>query len=299
MSAGPRERLRDWLQQPKVQNGVLALIVVNAVILGMETSAVLMGRVGPLLETLDSLILAVFVIEIALRVLVHRGAFFRDPWSLLDITVVSISLLPAGGPFAVLRALRVLRVLRILTVAPSMRRVVGGLLKAIPGMSSIAAVMVLLFYVAAVIATHLFASEFPDWFGTIGHSLYSLFQIMTLESWSMGIVRPVMQVYPYAWAFFVPFILMATFTMLNLVIGVIVGAMQNFTEAEEAEQAATAARAAAAAAPETVGPAAGARDTTDATAAHPVADADLHAALRRLGDEVAALRSQLKERADR
>jgi voltage-gated sodium channel len=130
----------------------------------------------------------------------------------------------------VLRALRVLRVLRVLTIVPSMRRVVGGLLAAIPGLSSIAMVLALIFYVFAVITTNLFGADFPDWFGTLGRSLYTLFQVMTLESWSMGIVRPVMEVYPYAWAFFVPFILIATFTMLNLFIGIIVSAMQSFTD---------------------------------------------------------------------
>jgi voltage-gated sodium channel len=129
----------------------------------------------------------------------------------------------------------VLRVLRILTIVPSMRRVVGGLLAAIPGLSSIAVVLGLIFYVFAVIATNLFGADFADWFGTLGRSLYTLFQVMTLESWSMGIVRPVMELYPFAWAFFIPFILLATFTMLNLFIGVIVSAMQSFTDADKAE----------------------------------------------------------------
>jgi voltage-gated sodium channel len=96
----------------------------------------------------------------------------------------------------------------------------------VPGMGAIFLLLGLVFYVFSVMATKLFGASFPDWFGTIGASAYSLFQIMTLESWSMGIVRPVMQVYPYAWAFFVPFILCATFIALNLFIGVIVSAMQ-------------------------------------------------------------------------
>ena len=103
-----------------------------------------------------------------------------------------------------------------------MRRVVGGLLSALPGLGSVVAILALIFYVAAVMATQLFGEDFPQWFGTLWKSLYSLFQIMTLESWSMGIVRPVMETHPYAWAFFVPFILIATFTMLNLFIAVVV-----------------------------------------------------------------------------
>ena len=213
----------------------MGLIVINAIILGLETEAAVMQAYGDVLVTIDHVILGVFVVEILLRIYAHRLRFFRDPWSLFDFAVVGIALVPASGPFAVLRALRVLRVLRILTIVPSMRRVVGALLDSIPGLSSIALVLMLLYYVFAVIATKLFGTSFPQWFGSLGESLYSLFQIMTLESWSMGIVRPVMEVHPNAWVFFVIFILIATFTMLNLFIAIIVNAMHSFTEEENQE----------------------------------------------------------------
>jgi voltage-gated sodium channel len=192
------------------------------------------------LIALDRLILAVFVIELGLRIAAYGRRFFRDPWSLFDLFVVMIALMPQAGPLSVLRALRILRALRLISAVPRLRRVVAALLSAIPGMGAIILLMCLIFYVAAVIATKLFGSRFPEWFGTIGESLYSLFQIMTLESWSMGIVRPVLEVYPHAWAFFVPFILIATFTMLNLFIAVIVNAMQSQhnIEVEQAEAAA-------------------------------------------------------------
>lgn len=227
-----RLRLGAFLASARVQQFIIGLIVINAVLMGLETSPALMAQYGSTLLAFDRAILVVFVLEIALRLYVHRAAFFRDPWSLFDFAVVSIALIPASGPFAVLRALRVLRVLRMLTMVPSMRRVVGALLSAIPGLSSIALVLLLVFYVFAVIATHLFGADFPDWFGHLGRSLYTLFQIMTLESWSMGIARPVMEVAPFAWIFFVIFILFATFTMLNLFIAIIVNAMQTFNEGE-------------------------------------------------------------------
>jgi voltage-gated sodium channel len=230
--AGLRNTARDLLNRPLVQHGILALIVVNAVLLGLETAPSVMAQWGPLILALDQAILAVFVLELALRLYVNRLAFFKDPWSVFDFAVVAIALVPASGPFAVLRALRVLRVLRVLTIVPSMRRVVGALLSAIPGLSSIALVLLLVFYVFGVIATHLFGPHFPEWFGHLGRSLYTLFQVMTLESWSMGIARPVMEQAPYAWAFFIVFILFATFTMLNLFIAIIVNAMQTFQEGE-------------------------------------------------------------------
>jgi len=228
-----RNQVTDWLNAPLFQRTILTLIVVNAVILGLETSPSVMQAAGPWILLIDQGILAIFVVELALRMYVHRLAFWRDPWSLFDFAVVAIALVPASGPLAVLRALRVLRVLRMLTIVPSMRRVVGALLSAIPGLSSIALVLLLVFYVFAVIATHLFGALFPDWFGHLGRSLYTLFQVMTLESWSMGIARPVMEKAPWAWAFFITFILFATFTMLNLFIAIIVNAMQTFQESEQ------------------------------------------------------------------
>lgn len=227
LAASSRQRLAQWLEQPPLQRILIALILINAIVLGLETSSEIMAQWGPWLIAADRTILAIFVVEIALRLLAHRAAFFRDPWSVFDFIVVAIALIPASGPLAVLRALRVLRVLRLITLVPSMKRVVGGLLSALPGLGSVAAIIGLIFYVAAVIATKLFAADFPEWFGSLGASAFTLFQVMTLESWAMGIVRPLMEVYPAAWIFFLVFILASTFTLLNLFIAVIVNAIQN------------------------------------------------------------------------
>ena len=261
---GAREVVRRWVEHPRIQQGIMALIVVNAVLLGLETVPDVMNAYGPYILATDRGILSLFVVEILLRVYAHRLSFFRDAWSNFDFAVVAIALVPASGPFAVLRALRVLRVLRILTLVPSMRRVVGALLSSIPGLSSIALVLLLIYYVFAVITTNLFAASFPQWFGSIGASLYTLFQVMTLESWSMGIVRPLMEVHPHAWLFFICFILIATFTMLNLFIAIIVNAMHTFTEQES-------------------------KTTTDAVGeARDHIEADVH-------QEVAALRQEIAE----
>lgn len=224
--AGWRLRLAAMLELPTVQRALIGLILINAVILGMETSSALMSDWGVWLNIADKAILAIFVVEIALRLIAHRLRYFRDPWNVFDFSVVVIALLPASGPLAVLRALRVLRVLRLVTLVPSMKRVVGGLLSALPGLGSVTAIIGLIFYVSAVIATKLFGAAFPQWFGTLGESAFTLFQVMTLESWAMGIVRPVMEVFPNAWVFFLIFILASTFTLLNLFIAVIVNAIQ-------------------------------------------------------------------------
>ena len=226
------DRLRQIVTSPRTERFILALIILNAITLGLETSSWVMDRIGPVLLVLDKIVLAILVVEVVARIAVHRLAFFKEPWSLFDFGVVAIALVPAAGPFSVLRALRILRVLRMITIVPSLKRVVGALISALPGMGSIVLLMGLIFYVASVMATKLFGADFPQWFGSIPASAYSLFQIMTLESWSMGIVRPVMEVHPYAWMFFVPFILCTTFTMLNLFIGIVVNAMQAEHEEE-------------------------------------------------------------------
>lgn len=235
-----RQRLRTLVEHPLFERAIIIVICLNAATLGLETSPTAMAAAGPLILALDKIALGIFVVELAMKLFVYRRDFFRNGWNLFDLAVVSIALLPSEGGLSVLRALRILRALRLISGIASMRKVVHGLLKAIPGMGSIIALLALVFYICAVIATKLFKDAFPQWFGDLGASAYSLFQIMTLESWSMGIVRPVMESYPYAWIFFVTFILLTSFTVLNLFIAVIVTAMQSQHEADvrEAETAA-------------------------------------------------------------
>lgn len=227
--------LRKIVEDPRTDRFVMALIVLNAITLGIETSHTAMDRFGWLLNTIDRVVLAVFVVELAARMIVQRGTFFRDGWNIFDFIVVSIALAPATEAFSVLRALRVLRILRIITAVPTLRRVVGGLVASLPGMASIFLLIMLVYYVAAVMAVNLYGDEFPELFGTLGRSMFTLFTIMTLEGWVEGVVKPIMEKHPYAWLFFIPFIIGTTFTVLNLFIGVIVGAMQ-----EEHEKAAKA-----------------------------------------------------------
>ena len=225
-------QLTVFLERPLTRNIIMGVIIFNAILLGMETSNGLMQNYGTLITALDSTCLAVFVIELLAKLIAYRGRFFRSGWNWFDFIIVGISLVPAAQGLSVLRAMRILRVLRVITVAPSLRRVIEGFVNALPGMGSVFLLMALIFYISAVMATKLFASAFPEWFGSLWLSLYSLFQIMTLESWSMGIVRPVMEVYPYAWLFFVPFIMVTTFAVVNLIVGLVVNSMQE-AHAEE------------------------------------------------------------------
>jgi voltage-gated sodium channel len=233
----PTIDFRKVVEASAFEKFILAVIVVNAVTLGLETSPDLSPVSLGSLHLIDKVCLVIFSIELALKGFIYRSSFLKDPWRVFDLLVVGVALIPATGMFSVVRALRVLRTLRMVSVVPSLRRVISGLLNALPGLGSVGAIMLLIFYVGSVMATKLFGEGFPEWFGTLGESAYSLFQIMTLESWSMGVVRPVMEKFPFAWAFFLPFILIATFTMLNLFIAVIVNAMQAETDKAAMERA--------------------------------------------------------------
>ena len=230
-----RARLDTWLKQVWVSQCIVTVIILNAIILGMETSPGLMANFGPIILALDNICLAIFTIEILLKLIAQGPKFFRNGWNLFDFVIVGIALMPASQGLSVLRALRILRVLRVISVAPSLRRVVEGFITALPGMGSVFLLMAIIFYIGAVMATKLFAASFPEWFGSLPGSAYTLFQIMTLESWSMGIVRPVMVEFPYAWMFFVPFIMMTTFAVVNLLVGLIVNSMQDAHQVEEKE----------------------------------------------------------------
>jgi len=231
-----RQTVADFLDRPSTRYTIMGIILFNAVILGLETSGRVMAVAGDVIILLDTACLAIFVAELVAKLYARGLHFFRNAWNVFDFIVVGIALVPATGGLSVLRALRILRLLRVVSVAPTLRRVVEGFISALPGMASVFLLMGVIFYIAAVIATKLFSATFPEWFGTLGASLYSLFQIMTLESWSMGIVRPVMEVHPEAWIFFVPFILITTFAVVNLVVGLIVNSMQD-AHAEESNAA--------------------------------------------------------------
>lgn len=229
-----RRRLRGLLEDARLQNGIIALILLNAVTLGLETSGEVMAAAGVWIKALDGLILAAFTLEVLAKLYAYRLNFWRDAWNVFDFLVVAVALVPSSGPFSVLRVLRLLRLVRMV---PTLRNIVESLLHAVPGIVSIFGLLILVFYVFAIIATSLFGQTHPEWFGTLGASLYTLFQVMTLESWSMGIARPVIEVHPWAWAFFVPFILVSSFTVLNLFIAVIVDAMQRIHEVRAKLQA--------------------------------------------------------------
>ena len=209
---------------------ITIVIIINAITLGLETSPEIKAEFGVILSLIDRVALTIFTFELITKIAVYKLRFFKDGWNIFDFLIVAVSLIPASGPFSVLRAFRIFRTLRLLSIVPSMKRIIQAIFISIPGILSVGTIIILIFYISSVLTTTFFGERFYEWFGTIGNSMYTLFQIMTLESWSMGIVRPVMKEFPLAWLFFVPFILVTTFAILNLFIGIIVDAMQQISK---------------------------------------------------------------------
>ena len=212
-------------------NLITGLIILNAAILGILTYADSLPPTSVYwLEVMDRGITFAFAFEILLKLFVYRFTFFKSGWNWFDFIVVGISMVPGGQGFSVLRAMRVLRVLRLLHVVPMMRRITEALLKALPGMGAIVAVLALLTYVYAVMATNMYGNtsneEVLELFGDLPRSAYSLFQVMTMDGWRFEVVQKVVDDgHPWAPFFFLTFIFVASFAVLNLFIALIVDAL--------------------------------------------------------------------------
>lgn len=229
-----RARLGAWVESARVQNFIVALIVLNALTLGLETVPLARAHFGALIVGFERVVLAVFVAEIALKLLAFGPRFFRDAWNVFDFLIVGMSLLPATGALSILRALRILRLLRLLHAVPRLRAIIEGVLRVLPDMGWVFSLLMLVFYIFAVLGTKLYGARFPELFGNIGMSLFTLFQVMTLESWSTGVARPIMKEFAGSYLFFVPFVLVTSFLIVNMVIGVVVNGFQAVMQGEEA-----------------------------------------------------------------
>ncbi|MEV5705780.1 ion transporter [Actinoallomurus sp. NPDC052274] len=230
MSVFSRERLRSFVDAPAFQRTIIAVITLNGVALGLETSPGLADGHAVAFVVIDRIIVAIFAVEILLRITAQGKAFFRDPWNWFDLIIVGVALVPASESLSILRLFRFLRILRLISVVPSMRRVISALFSAIPGLASILVLLLLSLYVAAVIGERLFHEAAPQHFGNLGKSLFTMFTVLTVENWP-SVAEDVMAKEPLAWIFFVTFIVVTAFFILNLLIGVIVSAMQTEVDA--------------------------------------------------------------------
>ena len=219
--------IEQFLARPVIQHAIVVLIFLNAILLGMETSPWLIEEFGELMSNVDHVILLIFIAELVLLMLARGLNFFKDPWCVFDFIVIAIAIIPASKSLAVLRSLRVLRVLRLVNKVESMKRVVRALVGSFASLGSVVGLQLIVFYVAAVVSTNLFGKDFENYFGNLGASLFTLFQVMTLESWADGVARPIMEKFPSAWIFFVVYIMTSTFVVINLFVAAIVDSFSN------------------------------------------------------------------------
>ena len=234
------EKLKNFVENTLFQRFILVVILFNSLLIGLETSADIMNSAwGPKITLLDEICLGIFVVELFLKIIVYNKRFLLDGWNIFDFVVVAISLMPNMQMFSgarmsrmirIVRSFRAFRSLRMISSFHQLRVIIAAIVQSVMGILWISLLLLIIFYIFAIIGTDLFGAMFPEWFGSMGKSIYTLFQIMTLESWSMGICRPVMELYPWAWMYFVPFILISAFVMMNVVIGVVVSAVSGVTE---------------------------------------------------------------------
>jgi voltage-gated sodium channel len=218
------------------QDAIIGVIVLNAMLLGLETSPRIMQSAGGGLLALNWIIQAIFVFEIAVRILAHwprPTAFFRGGWNVFDFVVVAVAFLPASGGFATIgRLLRLLRVTRLVSVFPQLRLIISTMLLSIPSMGHVVLLLSLLLYVYGIAGVYMFRDADPTHWGTLGAALLSLFQVVTLEGWT-ELQRALLPEHPWAWVFFASFIVVAVFVVINLFIAVVIN---NLEKAREKEQ---------------------------------------------------------------
>ncbi|MCR9252365.1 MAG: ion transporter [bacterium] len=227
-----REKLKIYLESAGFQRIIVTVIILNSILIGLETDPTYMESVGGIIDQIDLIILVLFVIEILVKIYAFRLDFFKSPWNIFDSVVVLVSILPAAGSFAVFRALRILRTLRLLKNIPKLKIIIESLLHAVPSIGWIFVLLGIVYFVYAVIGTNLFGADYPEFFGSLPAAFFSLFQIMTLESWSTGIARPIIDNSPFAALYFVSFILLATYTTLNIFIAIVVNTMNELHHQE-------------------------------------------------------------------
>ncbi len=234
-----KNKLQNFIENKFVTNFILAVIIFNSIVLGLLTYPQICNKFGTFLHNSCTVCVIIFTIEIFIKLYVYGKNFFKDGWNNFDFILVAMSWIPTGGAFSSFRAFRVLRALRALRLVTRLNRlkiIVQAIIESIPNVGWASLLLLLIFYIFSIMGTTMFAEAFPEFFGSIGKSMYSLFQIMTLESWSMGIARPVIAVFPAAWIYFISFILSSSFIVMNVIVGVVVNAIGELSENARKEQ---------------------------------------------------------------
>lgn len=241
-------KIKKFVENQAFQNFILGVIVFNCVLMGLQTSAVLTAKCGDLLNLLDNICLGIFIVELGLKIIAYNKNFLKDGWNIFDTIIVLMSLFSSMAFLSSLRIFRIFRVFRSLKALKSFRGfrmisslkklqvIIMAIVKSLPSIAWTGGLLLLVYYIFALMGVSFFGAAFPEWFGDLGKTMYTLFQVMTLESWSMGIARPVMEAYPAAWLYFVPFVLISSFIVMNVVVGIVVNAISEVTANDKQEE---------------------------------------------------------------
>ncbi len=241
-------KVKKFVENQAFQNFILGVIVFNCVLMGLQTSAVLTAKCGDLLNLLDNICLGIFIVELGLKIIAYNKNFLKDGWNIFDTIIVLMSLFSSMAFLSSLRIFRIFRVFRSLKALKSFRGfrmisslkklqvIIMAIVKSLPSIAWTGGLLLLVYYIFALMGVSFFGAAFPEWFGDLGKTMYTLFQVMTLESWSMGIARPVMEAYPAAWLYFVPFVLISSFIVMNVVVGIVVNAISEVTANDKQEE---------------------------------------------------------------
>ncbi len=228
--SGMNEFASKVVESNRFRQAVVCVIILNAIIIGLETYPSIEVPYGIVLDVADTMIIILFTVELCMRFVAEKNAraFFNNPWNIFDVAIIAIGYLPAYSMLTVLRLFRIIRIMRTFTVIPALKKIVSALLRSLPTMSYVLVLMGLLVYVYAVVGTFLFGSVAPDSFGSLHRTILTLFGVLTLEGW-VGLMQTVSGGEPFAWVYFVSFILIGTYVLLNFFVGIIVNNMQSAT----------------------------------------------------------------------
>ena len=228
-----RSKVRDFIDSERTQLVIVALIIINAIFLGAETFPWWRNNIGAWIGILDGLFIWIFLLEVVLKLFAHGLVFFKSGWNIFDFAIVASSLIPGNGALSALRMLRIFRTARLFGRIKNLRTIVYALLKSLPHLGWLFFVLMIIYYIFAVLATTMFGTIAPEQFGSLGKSFYSLFSLMTMEGWQDA-VDSVNS--PYSRWIFIPFMLLTSYIFLNLVVGIIVAAMEDIIEQDKEKE---------------------------------------------------------------
>ena len=237
MEPAKKNKAAVIVESKKFERFILIIIILNTICLGLDTVDFFVNNARSILETLNSVFIGIFVVEAALKLLAWRGRYFKEGWNIFDFCIIVISLIPAGGVFSGIRILRILRILRSLRMISSLkplRKIVQALIASLPGIGWTGVLMILVYYIYAIMGIQLYGADWPEQFGAFPQSFVTLFSLATMEGWQ-DTVFPYTDANAANWIYFLSFLILSSFILLNLIVGIVVDNIDKASREDENE----------------------------------------------------------------